>query len=158
MKFDELPQIFNVLRGDMGLIGPRPEVPRFVDTADPRWSLVLAVRPGLFGISQILGRNESELYPEDCEDLEEFYRRNLLPGKLTTDGDYVRRCTLLYDLRLLVLGVMVSVFGTVRIVPAATLFAPATWNVTRFSTCDPVMLTAPSKMTVLVPGARPPAT
>lgn len=108
-KFDELPQLVNVLIGDMSLIGPRPEVPRFVDVNEPLWRVVLSVRPGLFGLSQNSGRNESSLYPEDCEDLEGFYREYILPSKLRTDCAYVvRRRSVLYDIGLLIQGIMVS--------------------------------------------------
>ncbi len=112
-KFDELPQLMNVVLGHMSLIGPRPEVPKFVDMKDPRWQVVLSVRPGLFGLSQNSGRNESSLYPEDCDDLEAFYREHILPGKLVTDSIYVRNSGVLYDIKLLIQGIMVSVFGTV---------------------------------------------
>ena len=119
-KFDELPQLVNVLIGDMSMIGPRPEVPRFVDVNDPLWRVVLSVRPGLFGLSQNSGRNESSLYPEDCEDLEGFYREHVLPSKLRTDSAYVRRRGVLYDIGLLVHGIMVSARSTQGLgVPAA---------------------------------------
>lgn len=108
-KFDELPQLLNVLIGDMSLIGPRPEVPRFVDVNDPLWRMVLSVRPGLFGLSQNSRWNESSLYPEDCEDLEGFYREHILPSKLRADCAYVvRRRSVLYDIGLLIQGIIVS--------------------------------------------------
>lgn len=112
-KFDELPQLVNILTGEMSMIGPRPEVAKFVDLNDPLWGVVLSVRPGLFGISQIQGRNESSLYPDGCEDLEGFYTDHILPEKLARDADYVRRAGLLRDLELLFRGVMVAAFGTV---------------------------------------------
>lgn len=112
-KFDELPQLINILAGEMSMIGPRPEVPEFVDLNDPLWRVVLSVRPGLFGISQIQGRNESSLYPDGCEDLNGYYRRHILPEKLQRDALYVRRAGLLRDMELLFRGVMVAAFGTV---------------------------------------------
>ena len=113
MKFDELPQLWDVLRGEMSLIGPRPEVPKFVDLADPIWWKVLSVRPGIFGANQILARNEAELYPDGCEDIEGFYRQHILPEKLRVDAGYVEQAGLWNDLRLLFSGVMVAAFGTV---------------------------------------------
>jgi len=112
-KFDELPQLWDVLRGEMSLIGPRPEVPKFVDLSDPLWRKVLVVRPGIFGANQLLARNEAELYPDGCEDIEAFYREHILPGKLRVDAAYVERARLLNDLRLLFGGVMVAAFGTI---------------------------------------------
>ncbi|MGE0433706.1 MAG: sugar transferase [Planctomycetota bacterium] len=112
-KLDELPQLFNVLRGDMSLIGPRPEVERFVNMADPRWQRVLQVPPGIFGLTQMRYRNESELYPTQCDDIEAWYRHEILPAKLESDMDYVSRAGLVADLRLLFGCVLVSVFGAV---------------------------------------------
>jgi hypothetical protein len=80
-KLDELPQLLNVLSSDMSVIGPRPEVPKFVDRASPDlWDQVLSVKPGIFGPNQIHYRNESELYPPGC-DTEAFRRRASQPRK-----------------------------------------------------------------------------
>jgi len=113
-KLDELPQLINVLLGQMSLVGPRPEIPRF--TGEPyrqRWDRVLAVKPGIFGPNQITHRNESELFPEDCEDVEAYYIEHILPQKLKVDADYARRKSLFHDLKILFLGVWVSLAGAV---------------------------------------------
>jgi lipopolysaccharide/colanic/teichoic acid biosynthesis glycosyltransferase len=112
-KLDELPQLLNVLRGDMSVIGPRPEVEKFVDYYQYRWDDVLSVKPGIFGVNQIRYRNESELYPSDCADLERFYVERLLLNKLKQDGRYAHETLLARDLWLLLHGVWVSVMGTV---------------------------------------------
>ena len=112
-KLDELPQLLNVLRGEMSLIGPRPEVERFVDLNDPRWQAVLQVPPGIFGLTQLRYRNESELYPIGCEDIETWYRERILPDKLALDMEYVSRAGAVSDIRLLLGGVAVSLFGAV---------------------------------------------
>lgn len=78
-KIDELPQLFNVLRGDMSLIGPRPEDPHFVKFYSPAQRRVLLVRPGLVGPSQIQGRDEVEDYPEGLKDTETYYIEHILP-------------------------------------------------------------------------------
>ena len=80
-KLDELPQLWNVLRGDMALVGPRPEIPEFVDLTDPRWQVVLSVRPGL------TDSTTRSLWPEEsllqaAVDPEQYYRDVLLPWKL----------------------------------------------------------------------------
>ena len=69
-KLDELPQFFNVLAGAMSLVGPRPELPAFVAHYPEQWDRVLSVTPGIFGPCQIRFRNESELYPPDCPNVE----------------------------------------------------------------------------------------
>ena len=63
LKLDELPQLMNVLKGEMSLVGPRPEDPHFVRLYTPEQRAVLTVRPGIVGPSQILGRDELDLYP-----------------------------------------------------------------------------------------------
>ncbi len=112
LKFDELPQFINVLRGEMSLMGPRPEVPEFVDLEDPRWRTVLSVRPGIFGMNQILCRTESDLYPSGLDGLEQHYRAHILPRKLEVDSDYVRRAGPVYELKLLMRGTMIGLFGS----------------------------------------------
>ena len=113
LKLDELPQLLNVLRGDMGLVGPRPEDPHFVRLYTPRQRAVLAIRPGIVGPSQILGRDELELYPEGV-DTEEYYISHILPAKLETDLEYVRHANLWHDLTLLVRGITVTILGSIK--------------------------------------------
>jgi lipopolysaccharide/colanic/teichoic acid biosynthesis glycosyltransferase len=81
-KLDELPTFWNVLRGDMGLVGPRPEVPRYVKLEDPRWRKVLAVRPGLTDPVTLRLRNEEELLSRVKTDKEKYYLNELQPAKL----------------------------------------------------------------------------
>ncbi len=114
-KLDELPQLVNVLRGDMSVIGPRPEVPKFVAHYPERWNEVLSVKPGVFGPNQIRNRNESELYPPGCEDVEAFYIKRILPDKLDIDGRYAREAGVLGDLLLLVQCLFVALAGTITV-------------------------------------------
>jgi lipopolysaccharide/colanic/teichoic acid biosynthesis glycosyltransferase len=110
-KLDELPQLLNVLSSEMSVVGPRPEVPKFVDRALPElWDQVLSVKPGIFGPNQIRYRNEAELYPPGC-DIEAFYLHSILPGKLAVDARYARTGHWLSDVGLLVRGVLASAFG-----------------------------------------------
>ncbi len=115
LKLDELPQLINVLRGDMSLVGPRPEDPYFVARYTPAQREVLTVRPGIVGPSQIRGRDELEMYPEDVTDPEEYYVERILPEKLAIDLDYVRSCTLRGDLRLIAGAIAVTVFGAFKV-------------------------------------------
>ncbi len=100
-KLDELPQLFNVVRGEMSLVGPRPQVPRFVECFDPeRRRLVLRVRPGMTGLTALLFRHEEFLLLER-PDREAFYRAHILPVKLQMDAEYVRTRSLRGDGRIL---------------------------------------------------------
>jgi len=111
-KLDELPQLLNVLVGEMSVVGPRPEVPKFVDRATPElWDQVLSVKPGIFGPNQIRYRNEADLYPQDCADVEAFYLHHILPAKLAVDARYAHHAWWLGDIWLLIRGVLASAFG-----------------------------------------------
>jgi lipopolysaccharide/colanic/teichoic acid biosynthesis glycosyltransferase len=111
-KLDELPQLLNVLASEMSIVGPRPEVPKFVDrAASEQWDLALSVKPGIFGPNQIRYRNEADLYPKDCDDIEDFYLRHILPAKLEVDARYALRANLLGDVWLLLRGVLATTFG-----------------------------------------------
>lgn len=113
-KIDELPQLINVLIGDMSLIGPRPEDPHFVSAYSEAQRRVLSVRPGMVGPSQILGRDELESYPEGLKDTEAYYVRHILPDKLARDLEYVEHATLRVDLSLLARGIWATVRGAVK--------------------------------------------
>jgi lipopolysaccharide/colanic/teichoic acid biosynthesis glycosyltransferase len=87
-RIDEWPQLWNVLAGDMSLVGPRPEDPRFVDADDAAWSRVLSVRPGIAGPTQLaFADRETELL--GAADPERDYRERVLPAKLRSDVAYV---------------------------------------------------------------------
>lgn len=89
-KLDELPQLWNVLRGEMSLVGPRPEVPEYVDLENPLWREILSVRPGITDPISIRLRNEEKLLSE-AENKEIFYKEILLPFKLRGWAEYARR-------------------------------------------------------------------
>jgi lipopolysaccharide/colanic/teichoic acid biosynthesis glycosyltransferase len=89
-KLDELPELYNVLRGDMSLVGPRPEVPRYVDVTHPLWLKVLAARPGLTDPTTVRLRNEEELLV-GAEDAESFYVGVLQTFKLRSSAEYLER-------------------------------------------------------------------
>src|SRR5262249_50998579 len=89
-KLDELPELWNVLKGDISLIGPRPEVPRYVDLEDPMWRLVLEAKPGIADPMTLRLRNEESLLAEVEGDRERFYLERLLPFKLDGYISYLR--------------------------------------------------------------------
>lgn len=105
-KLDELPQLLNVLAGDMSFVGPRPEDPYFTNFYSPEQREVLSAKPGIIGPSQVEGRDEVEKYPDDCENVEEFYIEHILPEKLRRDLQYVRAATFVGDIRFLVAGLL----------------------------------------------------
>lgn len=103
-KLDELPELWNVLRGEMSLVGPRPEVPGLVDVSDPAWCEVLSVRPGLTDPVTLVLRNEEILLAEARErsgDVETFYRDSLQRWKLERYAAYLRVRTPWSDLKTL---------------------------------------------------------
>jgi len=108
-KLDELPQLWNVLKGEMSLVGPRPEVEPYVQLWDPAMrELVLSVRPGITGLTQIRYRHEEALLAQQ-PDPEKYYRETLLPLKLASDVEYVQRRCLTFDLYLL-LRTLIALF------------------------------------------------
>src|SRR5574337_936679 len=112
-KLDELPQLLNVLKGDMSFIGPRPEDPYFVSLYTEEERVVLSVRPGIVGPSQIIGRDELELFPEGV-DTEQYYMTRILPEKLQRDLQYVQCASLWYDMTLLIGGIAATVLGSFK--------------------------------------------
>ena len=105
-KLDELPQLINVLRGDMTLIGPRPEVPRFIPCYDDDEIEILSVRPGLTGPGQIFYTKVQQATVLDGVDPEQHYATCELHAKLAIDLDYLRRRSLRFDLLIVVRTVL----------------------------------------------------
>jgi lipopolysaccharide/colanic/teichoic acid biosynthesis glycosyltransferase len=100
-KLDELPTLWNVLRGDMSLVGPRPEVPRFVNLTDPVWQRVLSTRPGITDPVTLVLRSEAELLAGIEGDTEQYYVRELQPAKLKGYIAYLNARTWRSDLSVL---------------------------------------------------------
>ena len=99
-KIDELPQFWNVFRGDMSLVGPRPEVARFVEQYSPEQRRILEHKPGLASLSQLVYPHEAELL-EAATDPESVYISQLVPRKVAVDLQYEATRTMWSDLRLL---------------------------------------------------------
>ncbi|PWU18020.1 MAG: hypothetical protein C5B50_10080 [Verrucomicrobia bacterium] len=95
-KLDELPQLWNVLKGEMSLVGPRPEVPRYVEHYTPDQREVLQHKPGITDLASLRFRNEESLL-QKSEDAEAFYIQQCLPRKLQLNAQYARRANLLTD-------------------------------------------------------------
>lgn len=103
-KFDEFPQVINVLRGEMSIVGPRPEIPDYVSLYSPKQRGVLHMKPGLTSLAQVVYRKEEMLLPEG--DTESYYVREVLPRKLASDLYYVQHWSLLLDIRVFVMGIL----------------------------------------------------
>jgi lipopolysaccharide/colanic/teichoic acid biosynthesis glycosyltransferase len=99
-KFDELPQLWNVLVDKMSLVGPRPEVRKWVEMYPERWAKVLSVRPGITDPASIEFRNEEEILAKSA-DPEQTYREEILPRKLDLYEQYVRTQSLRGDIAIL---------------------------------------------------------
>jgi len=111
-KLDELPQLWNVVRGDMALVGPRPEDPRYVDLSDPLHREVFGALPGITGPTALAYRDEERILADAArdiagadgrseptdEDLDRAYRAIILPAKLQSDADYLRSRTVRDDI------------------------------------------------------------
>jgi len=98
-KLDELPQLFNVLKGDMSLVGPRPEDPLFVAFHRDAYERILAVRPGMTGLSQLAFAKESRVLT--AENRVDDYVARILPQKMRIDMLYAARASVLVDLKIL---------------------------------------------------------
>ncbi|MBN2244624.1 MAG: sugar transferase [Candidatus Aminicenantes bacterium] len=98
-KIDELPQLFNVLKGDMSLVGPRPEVEEYVKLYEEDYREILKRRPGITDVSSIIFREE-EAVLENQADPEGYYKKILLPEKIRLTKEYIEKSSFLYDLKL----------------------------------------------------------
>ena len=98
-KLDELPQLINVFTGDMSLVGPRPEVRKYVDLYTPEQMHVLDVRPGITDPASIRYRNENELLAQ-VEDPDRYYVEVIMQDKLQLNLEYVEKQSFRFDLQL----------------------------------------------------------
>lgn len=113
-KVDELPELWNVLKGDMALVGPRPEVPRYVDLEDHRWELVLKTRPGITDPVTLRLRDEETLLADVDANYESFYINNLQPFKLRGYIEYLHNRSWWSDIKVLCRTLLVIVWPSVN--------------------------------------------
>jgi len=113
-KLDELPQFWNILKGDMSFVGPRPESTDFADCYTEEYQKLLEYKPGIFGPSQVAYRDECLLYPAN-EDPLQYYRAVLFHQKANNDLAYYPRRTIAGDLKWIIIGLL----AVVRISPTA---------------------------------------
>ena len=106
---DELPQLWNVVRGEMSLVGPRPEVPEFVDMNSPVWRSVLQVRPGITDPASIAFRNEEEILGKAADPIA-LYESNVLPAKLALNLAYIKKKCFWSDMKVIAETVRCAIF------------------------------------------------
>lgn len=99
-KLDEFPQLINVFVGDMSLVGPRPEVRKYVDLYTPEQLRVLNVRPGITSLASIRYRNENEILAK-ADDPDKAYVEQIMPDKIAIDLEYVENSSLTNDIKLI---------------------------------------------------------
>ena len=99
-KLDELPQLLNVLMGEMSVVGPRPEVPKYVNLYNAEQKKVFQVLPGITDLASLEFRNENELLVGK-DNAEEFYIQEIMPRKLLLNLEYIDRVSLLFDLKII---------------------------------------------------------
>ena len=107
-KIDEIPQLINVLKGDMSLVGPRPEVRRYVELFPAEYAEILTVRPGITDLASLKYRDEAALLGK-AEDPNKEYLSHVLPDKIQLAKDYLQRSSFLFDLSL-ILKTLVKLF------------------------------------------------
>ncbi len=112
-KLDELPQLLNVLCGDMSLVGPRPELPSYVAKYTAEQRLVLTARPGITDPASLAYRHEEELLARQ-RDPDDFYRSQILPDKLARNACYIQEISLKGDLRIILETLSSSFFVSER--------------------------------------------
>jgi lipopolysaccharide/colanic/teichoic acid biosynthesis glycosyltransferase len=100
-KLDELPQLWNVLRGEMSFVGPRPEVPRYVARYTAEQRQVLALKPGITDLATLAFRNEEELL-RNAADTEKFYLEYCVPRKIELNLAYARQANVWKDIKIIV--------------------------------------------------------
>jgi lipopolysaccharide/colanic/teichoic acid biosynthesis glycosyltransferase len=103
-KLDELPQLLNVLFGDMSLVGPRPEVRKYVDLYSPEQLKVLSVKPGITDFASIEFSNENEILAA-VADPNKVYVEEIMPAKLKLNMRYIRECSLSTDFRIILMTI-----------------------------------------------------
>jgi FlaA1/EpsC-like NDP-sugar epimerase/lipopolysaccharide/colanic/teichoic acid biosynthesis glycosyltransferase len=113
-KLDELPQLFNVLRGDMSLVGPRPELPRYARMFEDDYREILKVRPGITDVASLVYRDEAGRLDAEL-DPERAYVTSILPDKIRIARTYVSRASLGYDLKIIAETLLVLAYPSRRI-------------------------------------------
>jgi lipopolysaccharide/colanic/teichoic acid biosynthesis glycosyltransferase len=111
-KIDELPQLINILKGEMSIVGPRPEVPQYVQLYQKEYREILTMRPGLTDLASLKYRDEAALLAK-AENPEEEYVTRVLPDKIRLARDYLQHASFLFDLGLILKTIIQLMDGRV---------------------------------------------
>lgn len=111
-KLDELPQLFNIVMGDMSFVGPRPEVPKYVAMYTQEQREILKVRAGITDYASIYFSNESEILGEQKEP-EKFYIEKIMPYKIKLNKKYIKEAGLLTDIKIIFLTIF-KIIGIIK--------------------------------------------
>ena len=109
-KVDELPQLINIIKGEMSFVGPRPEVPRYANMYSSYQKQVLLVRPGITDYASIVYRNENEMLDKVAEP-EDKYINDIMPSKIELNLKYIREISLITDIKIIFQTLAVVVKG-----------------------------------------------
>lgn len=112
-RLDEFPQLWNILKGDMSFVGPRPEAPYYYERYTEEQKRIFDVKPGLTGLTQIYFRHEEDLLT-DPENIDRDYLEKVLPAKVELDMDYIRDHSLWRDITLILTTLKVLVLDRFR--------------------------------------------
>ncbi|NCS90198.1 MAG: hypothetical protein AUK34_06035 [Ignavibacteria bacterium CG2_30_36_16] len=104
-KLDELPQFINVLKGEMSIVGPRPEVKKYADSFFVDYDQILSVKPGITDYASILYRNEAKLL-DAVFDKEKYYLEKILPIKIQLNKKYIDEASLITDLKIIFITIL----------------------------------------------------
>lgn len=100
-KIDELPQLFNVLKGDMSFVGPRPELEKYVNHYPKEDMIIFSVRPGITSEASIKYRNEAEIL-QKVENSENYFIKTIIPEKNRFNKDYIKNSNMWYDFKIII--------------------------------------------------------
>lgn len=98
---DEFAQLINVMKGEMSLVGPRPEIPKYTSHYKPKWKKILAVKPGITGLTQVEFSETEYKLLANCKDPEATYIKKILPPKLDLEIKYIDTRSFLGDMKLI---------------------------------------------------------
>ena len=116
-KLDELPELWNIIRGDMSFVGPRPEVPEFVDLNDPIWKIILQARPGLTDPVTLKLRNEETLLAS-VVDKKAYYEDVLQPYKMKGYAKFVMKRSWKADIKIICRTIKLIVLPKIAYLPS----------------------------------------